>query len=104
MSKRPDPAPVPRVRGRLLLLKWFNADRTTRTRVGLGQRLGVSGQAVSRWVTGAARPEGHIRSLLAIVTGVPADEWMTPAERKGRAVAIERAVQGADLPRTGTEG
>lgn len=102
MASRPDTPAVPRVNGRKLLLKWFRDDES-RTRVGLGARVGVTGQAVSRWLSGSARPDDEVRVLLEHVTGVPADSWMTASERERRKAALARALGESERPsKTGT--
>jgi transcriptional regulator with XRE-family HTH domain len=89
--KHPKPNLVPRTKGRDLLARWFEADRT-RTRAGLGERLGISGQAVSGWLRAVARPEeGRLRDLLEHATAIPADSWLTKREVEDRAKQVARA-------------
>lgn len=101
--KHPRAKPVPRVPGRALLAKWFESD-PRRTRAALGDRLGITGQAVSGWLRGVARPdEGRMRDLLQHATGIPAETWMTARERTERAAELARARGDSDARPTGTD-
>ncbi len=74
-----------------MLEAWFKGD-PTRSRVALGERLGITGQAVSGWLRVISRPnEGRERELLEHATGIPVDAWMTDAERIEREAAIAHA-------------
>jgi transcriptional regulator with XRE-family HTH domain len=91
------------VPGRKLLNDWFAANES-RTRAGLGERLGISGQAVGGWARGIARPdEGHMRKLLELATegAVPEASWETEKEKAQRSIEIARA-RGVELKPTGT--
>lgn len=48
----------------------------------LARVLGIRQQSVSEWKRGKTRPTVVFRTLLAHVIGIPADTWLTRAERK----------------------
>lgn len=45
-------------------------------------KVGVSQQAVSSWVRGLTRPDYVARQKLSDTYGIPAEAWLTAAERK----------------------
>jgi transcriptional regulator with XRE-family HTH domain len=47
----------------------------------LARRIGVSQPTVSDWANAKIRPEAHHRQAVERVLGIPADGWMTDAER-----------------------
>ncbi len=87
MAKRTD--------GSKRLALWLKNRRITQA--ALADLVGVEQATVSRWVTGAGRPESPFRDAIASITGVEATSWLTPRER----ALVERV---AALPATGTEG
>jgi len=60
----------------------------------------VTQAAVSRWLDGTSRPDEVKRQVLSARLGVPADQWLTDAERE----EIARADESGALPAvTGTD-
>lgn len=53
-----------------------------RSQVWLAGLLGVGQPAVSGWVSGRYRPDHQFRRALDRLLGIPADAWMTAAERR----------------------
>lgn len=47
----------------------------------LARRIGVSQPAVSEWMRSGARPEHHHRVAIERLLAIPAEDWMTDAER-----------------------
>lgn len=73
--------------------EWLKDNETTQAAFAL--HLGLSGAAVSRWVSGALRPEPAHRDAIARATGIEADAWLSAAEKRlidraGRPVAAGR--------------
>lgn len=81
---------IPNTLGKQLLTDWFGAD-DKRTRAGLGERLGITGQAVGGWLRGISRPDERMRVLLEHATGISADAWATDEERASLERGIARA-------------
>jgi transcriptional regulator with XRE-family HTH domain len=51
------------------------------TAYGVAKALSTDPEAVARWARGDTRPSPHFRSALERLYGIPADDWMTEAER-----------------------
>jgi transcriptional regulator with XRE-family HTH domain len=66
--------------GREQLAAWLKAS-PERKQAHLARDLGLSAASVSAWLSGHARPNTHYRVALERATGIPADDWMTEAER-----------------------
>lgn len=81
-----------RTDGSRSLLRWMR--RTGTRQATLAARIGVGQATVSRWASGAIRPEGAHRTALRSIAGIEEDAWLTAAERR----RLER------LASTGTEG
>ncbi len=76
-----------------LLEAWLGIEGHNQTK--LGNLVGVSSSAVSRWASGDSRPEeGHQRREVEAVTGIPEDAWKTNKERSEEAERLERIRRG----------
>ena len=71
---------------------------STPTRAEIARAVGVSPQAVGKWVSGDAVPEEPKRVQLQRLFGIPADEWLVSLEP-----ADEGAGESETAARTGTD-
>lgn len=97
-------AKLTRTEGQRQLEAWLAADKS-RTRDKLGKALGISGQAVSMWLSREKPtvPAETLWSTLKALTGIDGELFLSESRRKKRAEqmrAREEAV--AALERTGT--
>lgn len=67
------------ITARRALRRWL--DEPGRTRTALASALGVSGAAVSVWLSGPSVPSPWLRGPLEALTGVPAAAWQSRRER-----------------------
>lgn len=65
-----------------MLNEWLKANGHNQS--WLASMLGISETAVSKWcrTEPTARPSAHHRVAIERITGIPADSWMTTAERR----------------------
>lgn len=61
------------------LREWLAA--TERSRASLGDEIGVTGQAVSLWISGKCPPSEAYWTLLEAITGIPGVEFLTDERR-----------------------
>lgn len=52
------------------------------TQAGIARKLGVTPQAVQKWLAGFSRPEQQHRAALERLVGIPADSWNEIEESK----------------------
>mgnify|MGYP002127194432 FL=1 len=83
-------------RARAALQAWLDGDGPERTQAALARALGIAGPSVNGWVLGRSRPEPHLRQSLEILTGIPAGDWDTDAER----AIVERVRAAVDQARS----
>lgn len=81
-------------RGRQKLEAFLDKPEWSQTR--LAEILGISQSSVSNWVKGA-KPEPHHRKVLAVVAGIPEEDWLDAEERAAVKQALRR------FEKTGTE-
>lgn len=67
-------------RARRQLVRWLDESGTSPGK--LGDRLGISQQAVSMWIRGYNRPIPPYRKALVRIAGIPEDDWLTADERQ----------------------
>lgn len=76
--------------GRQLLCKWLRANKgQNASQSSLARAMKIGQPSVSSWCRGVNRPDIHRRNLLELITGIPADSWLTPREQ----VEIEEAFE-----------
>lgn len=63
-----------------VLAEYLAAERS-RTQVWLARVLGVSQSTISIWIRGKSRPGLGYALMIQYLTGIPADMWLTEAER-----------------------
>ncbi len=85
-------------RARAALQAWLDGDGDgpERTQAALARALGIAGPSVNGWVLGRSRPEPHLRQSLEFLTGIPAGDWDTDAER----AIVERVRAAVDQARS----
>lgn len=81
-----------RTDGSRALAAWMRQTGTTQAEIAT--RVGVGQATVSRWTTGAIRPEGAHRAALRLLAGIDPEAWLTGVERR----RLQR------MSSTGTEG
>jgi transcriptional regulator with XRE-family HTH domain len=54
------------------------------TQAGIARRLGVTPQAVAKWLSGFAKPDIEHRERLSAL-GIPSEAWDEPADVQGAA-------------------
>lgn len=71
-------------RARRRLAEWIKQDSKARSKAEIGRRLNIAPQSVLGWLTGASRPEAHLRKAIETMTSgfVAADDWEQLKERK----------------------
>lgn len=52
-----------------------------RSQQWLAELLDMKQPSISRWVSGESRPPDHVRECLALLLGIPTDDWRTDKER-----------------------
>ena len=63
-----------------LLRAWMAEAPNERTSRRIAKCIGISGPAVSAYLSGHTRPKWQYRDLIARLTGVPVEAWLTPRE------------------------
>lgn len=76
------------------LTEWLAADGR-RSLALVGRSLGISGSAVSQWLSEKSTPDSIMRTGLEILTGIAAGDWADEEERERlkRTVALATAAR-----------
>lgn len=90
--------------GQIRLREWILSDGS-RTQSALAKLLGLHPPVISQWLSGVTCPATEHRALLAEITAIDPDDWLTLSERNElaeRRARVQRAAVGDDTAKTGT--
>lgn len=75
------------------LRAWIDDAPKLRTQSAIARAIDCGQVAVRNWIMGIQRPTEEYRMALYVLTGIPAEDWVSPREKEGRERRVRLAIQ-----------